>query len=78
LEINLSGRSDALQALAHDGQGVFGWEQEHFARAAHGELAQASGPRSDTDGDIQRQEALAAFGFAAEDADRLIGPQSFD
>ncbi|MFO1498694.1 MAG: hypothetical protein U1G07_09925 [Verrucomicrobiota bacterium] len=78
MKVDLSGRGDSLQALAHDGQGVFGWKQEHFARAPHGELAQASGPRRDADGDIQRQEALAAFGFAAEDADGLIGPQSFD
>jgi len=78
LEVDLSGPSDALQALAHDGQGVFGRKQEHFARASHGELAQASSPRSNTDGDVQRQEAFAAFGFAAEDADGLIGPQSFD
>ena len=78
VEIDLSDRGDALQPLAHDGQGVFGRKEEHFARASHGELPQAGGPRSDTDGDIQRQEAFAAFGLAAENADGLIGPESFD
>jgi hypothetical protein len=53
LEIDLSRNGDAFQPLTHHGQGVFGGEEQHFARASHGELPQASGARSDTGGDVQ-------------------------
>ena len=75
---HLRGGGDAFQALAHDRQRVFGREEEHGAAAAHRELPQASGARSDAHGDIQSQEALAALGFAAQDADGLFGPETFD
>ena len=75
---HLGGGADALQALAHHGQGVFGGEEQHRAGAAHGELAQAGGAGGDADGQIQGQEAFAALGFAAQDADGLVGPEAFD
>ena len=42
------------------------------------ELAQAGRAGSHADGDIQGEEAFAAFGFAAEDADGLLGPKTLD
>ena len=78
LEADLSGASDAFQALAHDGQGVFGGKEQHFAGAPNGKLAQTGRAGSDADGHIQSQKAFAAFGFAAEDADGLIGPKPLD
>ena len=48
------------------------------AGAAHRELAQAGRTGGHADGQIQGQEAFAAFGFAAQDADGLVGPESFD
>ncbi len=75
---NLRGRRDALESLAHDGQGVFGGEEQHFAGALDGELAQAGRAGGDADGDIQGQETFAAFGFPAQDADGLLGPETFN
>ena len=75
---NLSGCGDAFQALADDGQRVFGREEQHRCRCGDRELAQAGRAGSDADGQVQGQEAFAALGFAAEDADGLIGPESFD
>jgi hypothetical protein len=73
-----SGAGDAFQALAHDSQRVLGGKEQHFAGAAHGELPQAGGARSDAHRHIEGQEAFAAFGFSAENADGLIGPEPLD
>ena len=35
-------------------------------------------PEAHADGEVQCQEGFAAFGFAAQDAHRLIGPEAFD
>ncbi len=75
---DLRGSGNAFQALAHHGQRVFGRKEQHRAAAPHRELPQAGGAGSDADRHIQGQEAFAAFGFAAQDADGLIGPESFD
>ncbi len=56
----------------------FGREEQHRSAAPHRELSQAGGDGSDADGDIQSHEAFAAFGFAAQDANGLLGPQTFD
>ena len=48
------------------------------AGATDRELAQASGARSDAHRDIQSQEALAALGFAPQDADGLLRPEALD
>ena len=78
IEGGVGGRADAFEALADGGQGVLGGKQEHRAAAPDGEVAQARGGGGDTDGDVEGQEAFAALGFAAEDADGLIGPKRFD
>ena len=43
-----------------------------------GNWRNAGGTGSDADGQVQSQEAFAAFGFAAQDADGLLGPKFFD
>ena len=43
-----------------------------------GNWRKQAAPGSDTDGHIQSQEAFAAFGFAAQDADGLLGPEILD
>ena len=64
--------------MADNRQRVFRREDQHRPGAADREPAQAGSAGGDADGDIQRQEAFAALGLAAEYADRLIGPESFD
>ena len=78
IELCASGQADAFQPLADNRQRVFGREDQHRPGAADREPAQAGSAGGDADGDIQRQEALAALGLAAEYADRLVGPESFD
>jgi len=73
---HLRGGRDSFQPLTHHGQRVFGRKEQHRSTAPHGELPQAGGAGSDADGDIQRQEAFAAFGFAAEDAKCVTGRKS--
>ena len=75
---DLGGSGDAFQALAHDRQRVFRREEQHRSTAPHGELPQTSGARSDADGHVQGQEAFAAFRFATQDADGLVGPELLD
>ena len=44
----------------------------------HVEAAQAGGAGGDRDGEVERQEQLAALGLAADDANGLVGPQPGD
>jgi len=74
---HLRGRRDAFNPLTHDRQRVFGWEEQDWSAAPDWKLPQAGGAGSDADGDIQSQKAFAAFGFAAQDADGLLGPETF-
>jgi predicted amidohydrolase len=57
----LRGRRDAFQPLTHDGQRVFGQEEQHRAATPDGELPQAGGAGSDPDGQ-RREEKLAYCG----------------
>jgi hypothetical protein len=77
-KIHLSSASDPLEALTHHREGVFGWKDQHFAGAANWELAQTGCAGSHADGYIQGEKAFAAFGFAAKDANGLIGPKALD
>ena len=72
----MGGCRNAFQALAHHGQRVFRREQQHRPAAPHRELAQTGRAGSDADRHIQSEEAFAAFGFPAQDADGLLGPES--
>ena len=78
IEGHLGRPGDAFQALAHDRQGVLGGKEQDFSGACHGILAQTGAARGDADGDVQGQEAFAAFGFTAEDADGLVSPEALD
>ena len=59
-------------------QCVLGGEQQDATGTRHGEAAQTWDAAGDRDGEVQRQERLAAFWLAADDADRLLGPQAGD
>jgi hypothetical protein len=77
-ETDTGRRADALQAPAHDAEGVLGWEQENRSGMADRIPAQAGHAGGDADGQIEGEEAFAAFGLSAEDANRLVGPQALD
>jgi len=65
---------DAFEATAHDVQCVLGGEQQDATGTWHGEVAQTWDAGGDRDGEVQRQERLAALWLAADDADCLLGP----
>ena len=58
--------------------GVLGGEQQDGSCLAGGEAAQAGDACGDRDGEVEREEGLAALGLAADDADRLAPPQRVD
>jgi hypothetical protein len=64
-------RRDAF--AAHDVQCVLGGEQQDTTGTWHGEAAQTRDDGGERDGEVQRQEQLAALWLAANDADRLLG-----
>jgi hypothetical protein len=57
---------------------VFGREEKHRPPAARRKLARTDGAESDTDGQIQPQEAFAVFKLAAQDVDGLLDPEFLD
>jgi len=69
---------DAVEAAAHDVQGVLGGVEQDASGLEHVEAAQAGGAGCDRDGEVERQKRLAALRLAADDADGLVGPQSCD
>src|SRR6202163_4858023 len=69
---------DAFEASAHDVQCVLGGKQQDATGTRHGEAAQTWDAGGDRDGEVQGQERLAALWLAADDADRLLGPQAGD
>ena len=78
LEPGAGGARDALEAGAHDVPGVLGGKQQDRAGLVGDEAAQAGHAGGDRDGEVQREEGLAALGFAADDTDRLAPPQRVD
>ncbi len=66
------------EAAADDVQGVFGRIEQNAAAPRDREAAQAGRCRGDGDGQIEGEEGFAALGFAADDPDRLLGPQPLD
>ena len=78
LEPGAGGAGDTLEAGTHDMAGVLGGKQQDRSGLIGGEAAQAGDPGGDRDGKIERQEGLAALGFAADDADRLAPPEPVD
>ena len=59
-------------------QRIFRGEQQNPTGTRYREPAQARRSRGDGDGLIEGEERLAALGFAADDADSLLGPQTCD
>ena len=78
LKGELSEGANPFQAGTDHAQGIFGGEKQDRARAMDGEASQTGGARGNANGQIQSQEAFAAFRFAAENADGLIGPEILD
>ena len=72
------GGADAFEPPAHDVERVLGGIEQHTPGARHGEAAQARDTGGDGDGEVEGEERLAALGLAADDADRLLGPQPGD
>ena len=78
VERGAGGAGDAGQPGAHDMAGVLGGEHQDRSGLRGGEAAQARDAGGDGDGELQRQEGLAALGLAADDADRLACPEPVD
>ena len=64
LEPGAGGARDALEAGAHDVPGVLGGEQQDGSWLVGGEAAQAGHAGGDRDGEVEREEGLAALGLA--------------
>lgn len=73
-ELATGGTCDTGEALADDVERVLGGKQQHAAGAPDREAAQAWRTRRDRDGEVERQEGLAALWLTADDADGLIAP----
>ena len=78
LEAGAGGAGDALQPGADDVAGVLCGEQQDRAGLVGGEAAQAGDAGGDGHGEVEREEGLAAFGLAADDADGLARPEPVD
>ena len=72
------GGRDALKPPAHDCRGVLGGIEEDAAGVGYRKAAQAGNTGGNGDGQIERQERLAALWLAADDADSFMGPQIGD
>jgi hypothetical protein len=77
-EAGAGGGTDALEAAADDMKRVLGRIEQDPAGPRDREAAQAGRSGGDGDGQIESEEGFAAFGLAADDADRLFGPQPLD
>ena len=77
-ESQAGGGADAVEALAHDGQGILGSEEQDATGARHREAAQTRRGGGDGDGQIEGKEGFAALGLAADDADGLGAPEALD
>jgi len=73
-QLDRGGGADAVEPTTDDVQGVLGCVEQHASWVGHGEAAQAGPAGGDGDGQIEGEEGFAAFGFAADDADGLLGP----
>ena len=75
VQCDAGGGTDALEAAANNVQGVFGRIEQNAAGTRDREAAQAGCCCGNGDGQIEGEEGFAAFGLAADDPDRLLGPQ---
>src|ERR1700730_5953850 len=72
------GDTDAIEPLAHDVERILGGVEQNTPGAWHGEAPQARNAGRDRDSKVEGEEGFAAFGLAADEADRLLGPQGVD
>lgn len=70
--------ADALEARAHDVLGVLGGEEQHAPGSGNGEAPQRRVPGGDRDCEVECEEALAALGLTAHDADGALAPETLD
>ena len=71
-KVDAGGVGNALEALAHDCSGVLGGIEQHRSALPEREVAQAGRACSHRDGEVEGEEGFAAFGLAADDANRLF------
>lgn len=74
-QINAGGVADSFEAAAKDVVRVFGGKDDDATGTLDGEAAQSRSAGGDCDGEIEREKRFAAFGFAADDSDGLVGPE---
>ena len=77
-EAEAGGGADAVEPPAHDVERVLGGVKQNAPGAWHGEATQARNACRDRDGEVEGEEGFAALGLAADDPDRLLGPQPGD
>lgn len=77
-EVEAGCGADAFEPQTHDMEGVLGGVEQHTARARYVEAAQARDTGSHRNGDVEREEGLAAFRFTANDANGFVRPQPSD
>ena len=77
-EAEAGGGADAVEPPAHDVERVLGGVKQNAPGAWHSEATQARNAGRDRDGEVEREEGFAALGLAADDPDRLLGPQPGD
>jgi hypothetical protein len=73
-ERDAGGGADAFEPAAHDVECVLGGVEQNAPAARDGEAAQAGSAGGDRHREVEGEEGFAAFGLAADDADRLLRP----
>ena len=77
-ERDAGGGGDSVEPPAHDVQRVLGGVEQHSPGVRDIEASQAWRAGGDRHDEIEGEEGFAALGLAADDADRLLGPQRGD
>src|SRR5689334_4061589 len=74
-QVDAGGGGDAFEPPAHDRMGILCGIEEDAAGVGDRKASQARDAACHGDGQIERQEGLAALGLAADDADGVLRPQ---
>lgn len=77
-EAEIGDVTDPFEPAANNLKRILGCVEENASGAANGKMSKTRRAGSDGDGHIENEEALTGFGLAADDPDRLVGPQAFD
>lgn len=77
-QLEVRGAAQRIKTVTHDVQGILGGKDQHTPRSRDGEAPQTWSAGGHGDTNLEREEGLAALGFATEDADRLVGPELLD